>query len=78
MNGTTVHKKIPFLLHVNTKIFNDKEKAELFAQLQAKIFTPYNDNTFDNEHKSMIPITYSVIKIFFLIFCIVMKFLSNI
>lgn len=53
-NGTTVHKKIPFLLHVNTKIFNDKEKAELFAQLQAKIFTPYNDNTFDNEHKSMI------------------------
>ena len=54
-NNTNIEqKKIPYLFHNNSKIFNDKEKANLFASIQANIFSPYNDDTFDEEHKAFI------------------------
>ena len=46
--------KIPYQLQNNVKIFNDTEKAELFASILSKIFTSYEDDIFDADHKSII------------------------
>ena len=45
----TSSKKIPFLLESNQRKYNAKDKAEIFAQNLAKIFTPYEDDIFDTE-----------------------------
>lgn len=53
-NNHNEQKNIPYLLINNIKIFNDKDKSEHFAELQANIFTPYQDSIFDNDFKIMV------------------------
>ena len=49
--GQITSKEIPYLVSNNVKIFNDKEKADIFAEHLAAIFQPYQDDIFNKEHK---------------------------
>lgn len=53
-NNKQPHRNIPYLMHKNRKIFNDTDKAELFADKLAAIFKPYQDDMFDDKHRQKI------------------------
>ena len=53
-NNNQKQQSIPYLHSNNVKIFNDKDKAELFAKALEEIFTPYSDDQFNNQHKKVV------------------------